>query len=385
MDDYQTDAGGINSLSGFAYQIRVFVLYMLTMEKDMQTEFETLEDVVLNNLSPNTIDSNEDQFKSCIGSFAGIKAIQVKRRNIDRSIARQVLLNWILLESSGKNVMEYVLYTSGEYGNSNILFDISAENLYSEVLSTTKEKATISKVKNKYINDADGFVKIYNSIQRKYSFIAENDVDKRIEEKCEVLFKKAGVNPVTYYNRIKELLTYITVEVINHINEKETYQICYNKMMAKAEEICNRITDQIFLPAYSDFKKVNNIDLDDLQVAKSREYKQLSACGISGNLIVTQLLHRSYYQYISYCYKELNKLTKISDIEETTYENYERVKCKLQYEGKDTPFNRFFGTQEQSNSYADCEQIKNGSSIYLTREGELERQISWEDKDNAKD
>lgn len=55
MDDYQTDTGGINSLSGFAYQIRVFVLYMLTMEKDMQTEFETLEDVALNNLSPNTI------------------------------------------------------------------------------------------------------------------------------------------------------------------------------------------------------------------------------------------------------------------------------------------------------------------------------------------
>lgn len=56
-------------------------------------------------------------------------------------------------------------------------------------------------------------------------------------------------------------------------------------MMAKAEEICNRITDQFFLPAYSDFKKVNNIDLDDLRVAKSREYKQLSACGISNNLI----------------------------------------------------------------------------------------------------
>lgn len=203
MDDYQTDTGGINSLSGFAYQIRVFVLYMLTMEKDMQTEFETLEDVALNNLSPNTIDSNEDQFKSCIGSSAGIKAIQVKRRKIDKSIARQVLLNWILLESSGKNVMEYVLYTSGEYGNSNILFDISAEDLYSEVLSTTKEKATISKVKNKYINDADGFVKIYNSIQRKYSFIAENDVDKRIEEKCEVLFKKAGVNPVHITTELK--------------------------------------------------------------------------------------------------------------------------------------------------------------------------------------
>lgn len=89
------------------------------------------------------------------------------------------------MESSGKNVAEYVLYTSGEYGNSDILFDISAENLYSEVLSTTKEKATISKVKNKYINDADGFVKIYNSIHGKYRFILENDVDKRIEEKCE--------------------------------------------------------------------------------------------------------------------------------------------------------------------------------------------------------
>lgn len=38
----------------------------------------------------------------------------------------------------------------------------------------------------------------------------------------------------------------------------------------------------------------------------------------------------------------------------------------------------------QSNSHADSEQIKYGSGIYLTREDELEHQISWEDEENAK-
>ena len=46
----------------------------------------------------------------------------------------------------------------------------------------------------------------------------------------------------------------------------------------------------------------------------------------------------------------------------------------------------FIKTQEnnnQPNSYADSDQIKFGSGIYLTREDEKEHKISWEDEDNA--
>ncbi|MEM5643090.1 hypothetical protein AAHB52_20905 [Bacillus toyonensis] len=48
--DKSNDESGIKSLSGFAYQIRVFVYYMSKMiGSNQQIEFETLEDVVVNN------------------------------------------------------------------------------------------------------------------------------------------------------------------------------------------------------------------------------------------------------------------------------------------------------------------------------------------------
>lgn len=384
MDIYQADTSGINSLGGFAYQIKVFVLYMLSMDENMQTEFETLDDVAVNKLSPETIDLNEDKFKSCIVSSNGIKAIQVKRTKIDTGTAKQILLNWMLLEDSEKVVTDYVLFTSSVYGNSDILFNVSVEDLYLEVLNTTKSKATIAKVKNRYEKDKDGFVKIYNSIQQKYSFVSEDDIDKDIDEKCKVLFKKAGVNIVTYYNRIVELLNHITIEIIENVNKKKPYHIRYEEMMAYAEDVCNRFTDEYMLPAYSEFKKINKIDFSDLQVAKSREYRQLVACELPQKLIETHLTYGSYYQNICYRYKEMNKVSKIRDIEETTYENFENTKFILQRKGQDTPFQRLSEIKKLSNSHADSEQIKYGSGIYLTREEELEHQISWEDEDNAK-
>lgn len=205
------------------------------MNENMRTEFETLDDVTINKLSPETIDLNEDKFKSSIVSSNCIKAIQVKRTKIDSGTARQILLNWILLESSSTVVTDYILYTSNKYANCDILFNVSVEDLYSEVLKVKKSnKATITKVKNKYKKNKDEFIKIYNSIKEKYNFVVEDDIDKEIDEKCKLLFKKAGVNIVTYYNRITELLKHITIEIMEHVNRKESYCIRYEEMIAYA-------------------------------------------------------------------------------------------------------------------------------------------------------
>lgn len=40
--------------------------------------------------------------------------------------------------------------------------------------------------------------------------------------------------------------------------------------------------------------------------------------------------------------------------------------------------------KKKSNTYAVNEQIKYGSEIYLTRDEEKERQISWKDEENEK-
>lgn len=58
---YIPDESGINSLGGFAYQIKVFVSYMLSMEEGMQAEFETADDIAISKMTPDIIDDNEDK------------------------------------------------------------------------------------------------------------------------------------------------------------------------------------------------------------------------------------------------------------------------------------------------------------------------------------
>lgn len=165
------------------------------------------------------------------------------------------------------------------------------------------------------------------------------------------------------------------------VNEKKPYIVSYEEMISYSEDICTRFTDQYIYPLYSEFKKLNKIDLTDLKIAQSREYRQLLACKMPRYLIERHLQYSSYYKNIYYKYLEINKTRKIQEIEETTYENFEDAKYKLQISGTDTPMNRLEETKKRSNSYADSEQIRYGAGIYLTREDEIEHQISWEDED----
>lgn len=73
LDVYIPDQSGINSLGGFSYQIKVFVLYMLSMEENMQAEFETIEDVSIKSLSAEMIDDIEDNLRNLIISNENIK------------------------------------------------------------------------------------------------------------------------------------------------------------------------------------------------------------------------------------------------------------------------------------------------------------------------
>lgn len=57
------------------------------------------------------------------------------------------------------------------------------------------------------------------------------------------------------------------------------------------------------------------------------------------------LQYGSYYQNVCYKYLELNKINRIRDIEETTFENFENAKYMLQCEGKDTPVQRLNETK----------------------------------------
>lgn len=385
MNSYIPDNSGINSLGGFAYQIKVFVKYLVSLKKGMQISFEGLDDVSINNLTPDNIDENEDKFRNTLKKEnEEIKAIQVKRTKISDSVAKKTLLNWMLLESSSYKVSDYILLTDNEYNNEDIVSNISSYDLFKEVEATTKNKqATIRKVKDMFDGDWCRFKEIYNSVNKKYNFISLTNLDNLIDEKCEILFKKAGVKQVTYYRRIKELLQHITFEIIESVNCKKSYTINFEDMVAISEDICNRFKDEMIIPQYSEFKKICKIDFNDLAISNSREYKQLVSCKLPQNLIEQHLKFLNYYRNTRYLYMDLNKIGMIKDIEETTYENFENVKFNLKINSKDTPYNRLDETKKMSNSHAINEQIKYGSSIHLTRDDEVMSQISWEDEENA--
>ncbi|EPB8165713.1 hypothetical protein ACRTAK_001314 [Clostridium perfringens] len=383
MDPYIPDKSGINSLGGFAYQIKVFVNYLISLEKGMNISFEALDDISLSKLRNDNIDINEDNFRSILKRNNDITAIQVKRTTVNISVAKKTLLNWILLEKSSEEVLEYVLFTDSEYNNEDIMFEISARNLFDEVEATTKsKKSTIGKVKDIFFNRWADFEYTYNLVKKKYRFISLTNIDELIDNKCEILFKKAAITKVTYYRRIQELMKHITFEIMEAVNNKKSYTIKFEDMIAYSEDICNRFTNEIILPQYSEFKKIYRIDLDDPVISNSREYKQLVACRLPKQLIEQHLNYKNYYKNVYYYYMELNKIGIIQDIDETNHENFENVKFKLQIDNRDTPYNRLDQTKNSNNSYANNDQIKYGSIIHLTRENEVENQISWEDEEN---
>lgn len=133
MEPYILDNSGIYSLSGFSYQIRVFVYYMLKLKEGMQIEFETIDDINMKKIKPQQLDDFDEKFLNKIVGSSTNETMQVKRTTITQSTAVQVLLNWILLESSEYKVSKYTLFTDAEYNNTDILFSNSAETLLNQL------------------------------------------------------------------------------------------------------------------------------------------------------------------------------------------------------------------------------------------------------------
>ena len=93
-----------------------------------------------------------------------------------------------------------------------------------------------------------------------------------------------------------------------------------------------------------------------------------------------KIFEEYYNTYKLRCLENLQS-NKVDDIEYTTYFNFVSTKSNLQANNIDTPNNRLFKTQEKTNSYAQNDQIRNGSAIHLTRaDTDPTVLISWEDE-----
>lgn len=380
---FEPDKSGINSLGGFSYQIRVFAYYLSKLEKGMQLEFESYDDVSLTKINPKVLESNEENFRSIISGSNTTSAIQVKRTTISKDTAQHILLNWIILEKSDVEIGKYILLTEKSYGNDDNIFNLSCKDLFLLVRKTTKSrKATIRKVKDIFKENYEEFERVYESIKSKYSFEEKKDIDDEIAEVYLTLFKRYGVNnEVIYFQRIKALLEKVTNEIMECINKKKSYIMTYNTFMQLAERISIEISDDNPIIDYISFKRSCSIDVNDESITELRQFKQLSLCELPSNLIQQHLVYCFYYDHFRFTYSEMNKINKIENVEEIAFENFTEIKFMLESNNRDTPRNRLEETKNKGNSYADNDQIKYGVIIHLTKNDTGEKQISWKEEE----
>lgn len=381
QDDF--DKSGIFSLGGFAYQIRILAYYSSKLAPNEQIEFETIDDVAINKNNIHlSLDQNSTAFSSLIGHGSLYDSIQVKRTKITNSIRAKVLFNWLLTEIfHGKQIEKYILVTESEDFSIKDVFFLSEKKIYELIIQSDKKaNALVSKVKKLVENDFSKFEVIYKSVKSKYSYLKIQGIDETILDSFKVVFRFTAIKESTYKLRVREYINQITYEIIESILNKKPYCLSYSSFEKMVENKCSQIQDEKVELDYSVFKKVNTKDINISEITISREYRQLVACGLNEKSIETYLMCNEYYKESRLSSMSNNRASAVRNIEETAYENFEIVKEDLQLSDRDSPYKRMHETTEKENSYANNNQVRIGSCIYLTNESTpLDYLITWDE------
>ena len=377
-NEYQPDKSGLVSLGGFSYQIKVFAMLATELKEGETIGFETFDDVAKENISPNTFD---DVVEANIRT--SVNAIQVKRTNVSNKVAQGVLLNWIQLENSGLNIKKYILFTDSSYKNkATTLKDIDADALINDV-KESEQKPNSNKTKVKKILEKigeDKLKEIITQIKDKYSF-DDRSIDDSLTQNLKRDFAYS-VNQEIFKDRLKEYLQHLTYNIIINAEKNLPYELTYEENCRIIETIRNDISEKQYSISYSEFQKLHPIEKIDANILEQREYKQLVECSLAEGTIKRMLVQELYYKHNREKLLESLYAKKVSDIEITSYENFEDVKEELSMKNEDSPYNRMLNTLKRDNSYAKDDQIRKGSGIYLTGDDIDENQISWSDDEN---
>lgn len=386
MADNGNDQSGLYSLSGFAYQIKVFFYYaMLLKDENSSIEFESLDDIAVKNIEK--FDNYDTTFISKIeDENSTYQIIQVKYTKITEKKTKDVILRWLLALKSHSNIKKFILFTDEKHSNKNFINKISAKELYRYVLSHKKEKAnsTISRLKTLFFTDGTyrDFYKLLKKIKDNVYFISNNDIDDSIKAVASNHFKRNAVSEVIYCARLISALKDITNNIMENVLLTKPYSLNLTELNKIEEKIIQHTNETMPIPlSYAEFKKVNTIDIDSY--TSKREYRQLQHCELPLTGIKRNLQQCCYYVDFRHRILAMGNYEKIADIELQSYENFERVQETLAYNNKDTPRNRLDETQKIKNEIVPKPELSLGTYIYLTKEKEIvgENQISWKDED----
>jgi hypothetical protein len=383
MDDMvSATSAGLNSLSGFSFQIKAFILMMTQLTDGKCVEFETLDDVVVRD-----IPSNDKAHDSCIKTRetedGAIIAFQVKQTKVTDSIARKIVYNWLLALNKNPSICSFELIVDKGYSYVSTVFSNSAEKEYKIVMdSDLSGNALVTQVKEIYKDRPEGFIKDFEFIKDHHCSRPISNIEHDIAEKLCLPFHSSmsdADNP-HFSMRIKELFIRVCARIMECAGNRIPYICSYAEYLQLCEEICKNISEEQYNPDYDSFKTVCMSSGIEEAVRESREYRQLGYCKLTDSDRIEHLRWEQYYQNIRQHYLTDAKKGQISKTEDVAYRNYADVVAILQEDDKDTPKRRLVNTKKQPISTLSDEYSRWGAYIFLTRE-ESEQQISWKDEE----
>lgn len=373
---------GLVSLSGFAYQMKVFLLLLSQTGNGQQVEFETLDDVVVSDI----IDSSkpENHCFQRIKTYDGtIKAVQVKQADVSASVSRKILYNWLLAYSIEPSISSFVLYSEEGCAVSQAAFE-NAEKEYKTIENSAETStALISRVKKIYDGDFERFEKDYNYIVSNKSVVS-CAVDSALSNVLQREFHATAgtIGPAFFDRRIKELFNRICSRIIDCALVRKAY-ICTNGEFEQlCEEICRDISPDRYEPDYQAFSKTAKPLILNEELKACREYQQLAYCDLPVEQIIDHMRWEQYYENIRQHYLLDAHGDTIISIEGIAFYNHQGVITELQGMDKDTPKLRLVKTKVIPITNLENEFSRWGAYVYLTRD-DTQNQISWKDDENG--
>lgn len=378
-----TYAPGIESLSGFAYQIKVFIYLFASLNQGEQIEFETIEDIAIQNIA--TSDAQEDYcVKTLARSSSDTSVFQVKKTNVSGPKSRNILYNWLLALNTNRDIKKFTLYAEEGYSISDIAFTNGNIKEYDIIIGSDKSSsALVSKVKEIYKNDADGFQSDYNFITSHYEINRIPSIDSKVKEAFSTALHldAPDIGSVYAEQRIAELYTRVGARIMDSVGRHQPFISKREELMQICDEICRNICPAQYAPDYSSFARIQSTNVGDEKMQASREYQQLLHCNLGTSSILNHLLWELYYNTIRNHYLLDAKQNQVESIEDIAFENHSNVVMELQEDNRDTPNRRLIKTKAQPISALPEEHSRWGAYISLTNDSAT-KQISWKDDEN---
>lgn len=291
---------GLNSLSGFSYQIKVFIFRLTQICPGQRVEFETLDDVAVRSL-PDQDSVSDYCFKWSVNENYDVEVFQVKQTNVTEAIGRQVLYNWLLAYNQKSNINKYILYVAQGYSVNRTAFTAGPKKEYQKIIKSDKgTTALVTRVKQIYKDNLVKFTQDYQTICSRLVVEELNNIDQLIKSRLGLPFHAAApdIGKTYFERRVDELFTRVCARIMDCAGRRIPYVCIHAEYMQLCEEICKNISPTQYAPDYESFRQVYaQSDLTEA-IISSREYRQLNYCQLQKSEILDHLSWEQYYQSI---------------------------------------------------------------------------------------